>query len=50
MSTFAYIDAGTGSLLAQLLVGGLAGIATFVRYRWGSFKQLFRRTSSAEQD
>ena len=50
MFTFAYIDAGTGSLLAQLLVGGLAGVATFVRYRWGSFKQLFRRASSAEQD
>lgn len=50
MFRFAYIDAGTGSLLAQLLVGGLAGMATFVRYRWGSFKNLFRRTGNVEQD
>jgi hypothetical protein len=50
MFTFAYIDAGTGSLLAQLLVGGLAGLATFVKYRWGTVKQLFRRTSNVEQD
>jgi hypothetical protein len=35
---FAYLDAGTGSLLVQLLVGGFAGLATFVKFRWGSIR------------
>ena len=30
---FAYIDAGTGSLLVQMLAGGAAGIFAFFKYR-----------------
>ncbi len=37
---FAYLDAGSGALLVQLLVGGLAGIASFARFRW---RKLFRQ-------
>lgn len=50
MRTFAYIDAGSGSLLAQLLVGGLAGVATFAKYRWHSIRKFFGRTSEPGQD
>jgi len=39
----AYLDAGTGSLLLQLLVGGFAGAAVFVKYRWGAVKGWLRR-------
>jgi len=39
----AYLDAGTGSMLLQLLVGGFAGAAVFVKYRWGAVKSWFRR-------
>lgn len=30
----AYIDVGTGSLLMQLLLGGVAGLAAFARLKW----------------
>ena len=46
---FAYLDAGTGSLIVQLLVGGLAGLATFARFRWGHIKSWFSRGQKAEQ-
>jgi hypothetical protein len=46
---FAYLDAGTGSLLVQLLVGGLAGIATFLKFRWGTVKRWFNRDQNLEQ-
>jgi hypothetical protein len=32
--TAAYLDAGSGALIVQLLVGGAAGIVAFVRFRW----------------
>ena len=50
MFRFAYIDVGTGSLLAQLLIGGIAGVATFAKYRWHTIKKVFSRTAEAEQD
>ena len=31
---FAYLDPGSGSLILQVLFGGFAGIAAFVKYRW----------------
>ena len=31
MNTLAYLDAGTGSLMLQALVGGLAGLAVMAR-------------------
>ena len=43
-----YIDAGTGSLLLQMLLGGLAGVAAFVKFRWGSIKARFQRDTEAE--
>jgi hypothetical protein len=46
---FAYLDPGTGSLVVQLLVGGLAGIATFARFRWSNIKAWFNRGQKAEQ-
>jgi hypothetical protein len=41
MIIFAYLDAGTGSLIAQILAGGIAGAAVFVKYRWHSIKGWF---------
>jgi hypothetical protein len=44
-----YLDAGTGSLVLQLLVGGIGGLAVFVKYRWATVKGWFRRGEKAEQ-
>jgi len=46
---FGYLDAGTGSLLVQLLVGGIAGLATFVKFRWGPVKGWFSKGENTEQ-
>lgn len=31
---FGYFDPGTGSLLAQLILGGTAGLLVFAKYLW----------------
>ena len=39
----AYIDPGAGSLLIQLLIGGLAGLAALIKFRWNRIKAAFSR-------
>jgi hypothetical protein len=34
---FAYLDAGTGSMLVQLLVGGVAAIGVMAKFYWRRF-------------
>ncbi len=41
----AYLDAGTGSLLLQIIVGGAAGVIGYVKYRASGF----RRNSQPEE-
>lgn len=31
---FAYLDAGSGSMLVQLLLGGIAGAVVFLKLSW----------------
>ena len=38
ISTLAYLDPGTGSMLLQAIVGGSAGLYVFLRHFWRSFK------------
>ncbi len=38
----AYIDPGTGSIILQLLLGGVAGIAFVMKLYWSRFTSLFR--------
>lgn len=40
---FAYLDAGTGTLLLQLLAGGIAGVVAFAKFRWKSVRGWVRR-------
>jgi len=37
----AYFDPGSGSLLIQTLVGGLAGLVVFGKYLWNAFADRF---------
>jgi hypothetical protein len=39
----AYVDAGTGSLVIQLVAGGLAGLAAFLKFRWTRIRERFRK-------
>jgi hypothetical protein len=38
---YAYLDPGTGSMVLQLVLGGIAGIAILGKLFWNRFKALF---------
>ena len=42
---FAYLDPGSGSVLLQLLLGGMAGIIVVLKLYWNRLKSLFWRKS-----
>jgi hypothetical protein len=39
----AYLDPGSGSMMLQLLLGGIAGVAVVLKLYWNAFVGLFRR-------
>ena len=41
-AVFAYLDPGTGSMLVQLLVGGVAAAGVAVKLYWHRLLRLFR--------
>lgn len=44
----AYLDPGSGSMLVQLLLGGVAGAAVVVKLGWERFKAIFRSSDSKD--
>jgi hypothetical protein len=46
----AYLDANTGSILLQLLVGGVAGIALFGKLFWHRFKKILGLSEPEHDD
>ena len=42
MLPIAYLDAGTGSMLLQLLVGGIAAISVAAKFYWRRVLKLLR--------
>jgi hypothetical protein len=38
---FAYVDPGSGSMLLQLLLGGVAGVAVAARMYWHRVRSFF---------
>ena len=42
----AYLDPGSGSMLVQLLLGGVAGAAVIIKLGWERFRDMFRRFAS----
>jgi hypothetical protein len=44
---FAYLDPGTGSMIVQLLLGGLAGALVVGKLYWQRFKSFFSRNETA---
>jgi hypothetical protein len=41
-STLGYLDAGTGSMIVQLFLGGIAALAVTVRLWWNRLLRLLR--------
>jgi hypothetical protein len=41
-----YLDAGTGSMLVQMVVAGVAGAAVFFKLGWAKITAPFRRKRS----
>ena len=42
----AYLDPGSGSMLVQLLLGGVAGAAVIMKLGWERFKDIFRSSKT----
>lgn len=45
-----YLDAGTGSMLVQMAVAGVAGVAVFAKVFWAKLTGPFRRRGTASED
>lgn len=45
---YAYIDAGTGSIMLQLLVAGVAGLIMFMKIYWRRLVVFFKGFSSSK--
>ena len=43
----AYLDAGTGSMLLQILLGGFAALGVVARLYWHRVTALFRRRNAS---
>lgn len=46
----AYIDAGTGSLILQALLGGLVGFSAFLKLYWYQVKEFFGRFKGSKDE
>ena len=44
----AYLDPGSGSMLVQLLLGGIAGAAVIMKLGWERFKDVFRSSKAKD--
>ena len=42
LPAFAYLDPGSGSMILQLLLGGVAGVVMVVKLYWQSFLNIFK--------
>jgi hypothetical protein len=47
---FAYVDPGSGSMLLQLLLGGVAGVAVVARMYWQRIRAFFGSRSNNTPD
>ncbi len=46
----AYLDPGSGSMVLQLLVAGVAGLGVGLKFFWGRIAAYFRRSASSQGD
>ena len=46
----AYLDPGSGSMMLQLLFGGIAGVVVILKLYWNSFVNLFRHRRGQKEE
>jgi len=46
----AYLDPGSGSMILQLLLGGIAGVSVVLKLYWQQFIGIFRSPKSGASD
>lgn len=46
----AYLDPGTGSLIAQAVIGAVAGAFMFMKLYWGKIKSFFSKNKSEDSE
>ena len=47
---YAYLDAGTGSMILQLLIAGVAGALVMIKVYWYKLKRLVTRSQDSEDE
>jgi hypothetical protein len=47
-TALAYLDPGSGSMMLQLLLGGIAGLGVFLKLYWQSVVSIFRHKKPQE--
>ena len=49
-NAYAYLDPGTGSIILQGLIAGIAGGLITIKLYWAKFKSLFKSKQSKKDD
>jgi hypothetical protein len=49
LSSIAYLDPGSGSVILQVLIASLVGIGFALRGYWGKIKKLFNKDAREEE-
>ena len=47
---YAYLDPGTGSIIIQSVIGGMAAVTTFGAVYWSKLKAFFKRESDKSEE
>jgi hypothetical protein len=50
MEAFAYLDAGTGSIIIQALVGAVVAVGVVMKVYWGKFTGIFKKSGSEDSE
>lgn len=48
MDVIGYLDAGSGSMILQMLVGGIAAVGVTMKLYWQRIKAFFKRDGGTE--
>lgn len=50
MEILAYLDAGTGSIIIQALIGAVVAVGVVIKVYWGKFTNLFKKSDKVSEE